>query len=161
MKKIVFALALTALPLAMPASAAEPVAAASPTQQSAMLASGSVSEVANKKLVDVMWRTLLLAGRIDEAGKFLAPEYHQHNPNADTGLKGFEAFFNKLHMTRKAVPATIPNLVAILAQGDLVVLATKLDRKDAKGKPYTTTWFDMFRIKDDKIVEHWDCAPMM
>ena len=29
------------------------------------------------------------------------------------------------------------------------------DPKDPSAR-YTTTWFDMFRIKDGKIVEHWD-----
>ena len=28
----------------------------------------------------------------------------------------------------------------------------------ADGKPYTTTWFDMYRIANGKIVEHWDSA---
>ncbi|KEA62236.1 hypothetical protein ADIMK_3897 [Marinobacterium lacunae] len=31
------------------------------------------------------------------------------------------------------------------------------DPKYAEQK-YTTTWFDMFRIKDGKITEHWDPA---
>jgi predicted SnoaL-like aldol condensation-catalyzing enzyme len=26
------------------------------------------------------------------------------------------------------------------------------------GQKYTTTWFDMFRIVDGKLVEHWDSA---
>jgi len=34
----------------------------------------------------------------------------------------------------------------------------RLDVKDKDGKPYTTTWFDMFRIANGKIVEHWDIA---
>jgi predicted SnoaL-like aldol condensation-catalyzing enzyme len=25
-------------------------------------------------------------------------------------------------------------------------------------RTYTTTWFDMFRVVDGKIVEHWDPA---
>lgn len=25
-------------------------------------------------------------------------------------------------------------------------------------KKYTTTWFDMFRIEEGKIAEHWDSA---
>jgi len=33
-------------------------------------------------------------------------------------------------------------------------------RPDPKGpaKKYTTTWFDMFRIENGKIAEHWDPA---
>jgi predicted SnoaL-like aldol condensation-catalyzing enzyme len=27
-----------------------------------------------------------------------------------------------------------------------------------KDETYTTTWFDMFRIVNGKIVEHWDSA---
>ena len=26
------------------------------------------------------------------------------------------------------------------------------------GQKYSTTWFDMFRIEDGKIAEHWDVA---
>ena len=29
---------------------------------------------------------------------------------------------------------------------------------DADGKPYTTTWFDLYRLQDGKIIEHWDPA---
>jgi predicted SnoaL-like aldol condensation-catalyzing enzyme len=32
------------------------------------------------------------------------------------------------------------------------------DPKDTTRKA-TTTWFDMFRIENGKIAEHWDCAP--
>jgi predicted SnoaL-like aldol condensation-catalyzing enzyme len=32
------------------------------------------------------------------------------------------------------------------------------DAKDP-AKKSTTTWFDMFRIENGKIAEHWDCAP--
>ena len=33
------------------------------------------------------------------------------------------------------------------------------DPKDAT-KKYTTTWFDMFRIENGRIVEHWDREAM-
>ena len=29
---------------------------------------------------------------------------------------------------------------------------------DDETKTYTTTWFDMFRLEDGKITEHWDSA---
>ena len=34
------------------------------------------------------------------------------------------------------------------------------ERKDPKdaAKKYTTTWFDMFRVENGKIAEHWDPA---
>ena len=50
------------------------------------------------------------------------------------------------------------DVISIVAQGDLVVLSFVQDNKDSKGQPYKTTWFDMFRIQDGKIAEHWDSA---
>jgi predicted SnoaL-like aldol condensation-catalyzing enzyme len=51
-------------------------------------------------------------------------------------------------------------LVAILADGDLAVLSfvrEEAEPQDAANK-YTTTWFDMFRVVEGKLAEHWDPA---
>ena len=140
------------------AQGAEPVVAASPEAQRAMLASSDPQLAANKKLVWDMWRTFLQGGDIDAADKYLAPEYHQHNPNAETGLEGVKAYFRA--QGRQATPPkdSIDRLIAITAEGDLVTLALVREGMDKDGKPYTTTWFDMFRIANGKIVEHWDTA---
>jgi predicted SnoaL-like aldol condensation-catalyzing enzyme len=140
------------------ARAAEPVVALSPEAQKALLASKDPQLAANKKLVWDMWRTFLQGGDIDAADKYLAPEYHQHNPNAETGLAGVKAYFRA--QSRKATPPkdTIDRLVTIVAERDLVTLALIREGKDKDGKPYTTTWFDMFRVANGKIVEHWDTA---
>ena len=49
-------------------------------------------------------------------------------------------------------------VVAVLAEDDLVVVAFRREMDDPRkpGAKYTTTWFDMWRIKDGKAVEHWD-----
>jgi predicted SnoaL-like aldol condensation-catalyzing enzyme len=142
--------------VAVAAHAAEPVV---PTKdQQALLKSSDPQLAANKKLVFDMWRTFLTAHHIDEADKFLAPEYHQHNPNADTGLAGVKAYFTALKQEPIPVPDTIPGLVSIVAERDLVVVSLVREGKDKDGKAYTTTWFDMFRIANGKIVEHWDVA---
>ena len=51
-------------------------------------------------------------------------------------------------------------IVAVVAQGDLVIVVTPWEIKDPHGprKTYTTSWFDMWRFKDGKAVEHWDNA---
>ncbi len=138
--------------------AAEPVVALSPEAQRALLASSDPQLAANKKLVWDMWRNFLAAGRIDEADKYLAPEYHQHNPNAETGREGVKAFFRAANRPPSEVMDHIDRLVSIVAERDLVVLALVREGKDKDGKPYTTTWFDMFRVANGQIVEHWDTA---
>jgi len=140
------------------AQAAEPVVASSPEAQKAMLASKDPQLAANKKLVFDMWRTFLTAHHLEAADQYLAPEYHQHNPNAETGREGVKAYFKAQNLAPTAVPDTIPGLVAMTAERDLVTLALVREGKDKDGKPYTTTWFDMFRIANGKIVEHWDTA---
>ena len=73
----------------------------------ALLASSDPKLAANKKLVWDMWRDVLAsAHHIDEADKFLAPEYHQHNPNAETGLAGVKAYFTRAEARGFAVPET-------------------------------------------------------
>ena len=63
-----------------------------------------------------MWRTFLSAHHIDEADKYLAPEYHQHNPNAETGLGGREAEFSAQKLEELRVPEDhIEGLVSIVA----------------------------------------------
>jgi len=157
MRILVCAAAFLALST-MAASAAEPVVASSADKQMEMLKSGSPQEVANKKLVYDMWREFLIARHIDAADKFLAPEYHQHNPNAETGLEGVKAYFRAQNVKPGDIPPTIPNLVEIAADRDIVFLSFVRELKDKDGNPYTTTWFDSFRVKDGKIVEHWDAA---
>jgi predicted SnoaL-like aldol condensation-catalyzing enzyme len=150
--------AFALLTVATLADAAEPVVALSPEAQRAMLASSDPKLAANKKLVWDMWRTFLQARNIDAADQYLAPEYHQHNPNAETGLEGVKAFFRAQNPTPAPVKDSIDRLVAIVAEGDLVTLALVREGTDKDGKPYTTTWFDMFRVANGKIVEHWDTA---
>jgi predicted SnoaL-like aldol condensation-catalyzing enzyme len=152
------AAATTLLALSAAANAAEPVVAISPEAQRALLASSDPQLAANKKLVWDMWRNFLQAGRIDDADKYLAPEYHQHNPNAETGLAGVKAYFRAQNRQPTEVQNHIDRLVSIVAERDLVVLALVREGKDKDGNAYTTTWFDMFRVANGKIVEHWDTA---
>ena len=37
-------------------------------------------------------------------------------------------------------------------------LVREYDDPAHPGQKYTSTWFDMFRIQDGKIAEHWDNA---
>ena len=115
----------------------------------------------NKQAAYHIFRELLEANHWDLAGNWLTDRYIQHNPNAASGLKGVVYYFTQV---AKREPSPIPDklvktkIVAVVAQGDYVMVATPRSGTDSKGKPFTTTWFDMWRFVDGKADEHWDCA---
>jgi predicted SnoaL-like aldol condensation-catalyzing enzyme len=51
-------------------------------------------------------------------------------------------------------------LIVIVAEGDWVILSFKAVHPDPKGlaKTSTTTSFEMLRIENGKVAEHWDSA---
>ena len=126
--------------------------------QEGSLASGDEQLASNKRLVYDMWRTLLDAQQVEQAPQFLAEGYIQHNPQANTGLQGFLAFFRQFAQP-KAVQPTVANFIQMVAEGDLVVLATVRSYNNAAA-PYVSTWFDMFRVSEEKLVEHWDTGTL-
>jgi predicted SnoaL-like aldol condensation-catalyzing enzyme len=47
-------------------------------------------------------------------------------------------------------------LLSITADGDKVIQVTSRNITDSSGKVNETFIFNMFRVKDGKLVEHWD-----
>lgn len=129
-------------------------------KQSELLKSDNPKYVANKKLVYDMWREFIEGGHMEVAEKYFTETYMQHNPNAATGRKALVEFFSKWAKPVAVCDTIKSNVVAIVAEGDLVVISFVSERSDPKDKnqKYTTTWFDMFRIEKGKIAEHWDSA---
>jgi predicted SnoaL-like aldol condensation-catalyzing enzyme len=160
MKRMCAIAGLVSLLAAMSVAHAQMPVTANPDHEQ-MLASTDPKLAKNKRLVYDFWREVFESGHLELAGKYMAESYIQHNPNVPTGRAAFVEFFSKF-----AKPAPIETkvkapLVAITAEGDLVVLSfvrTSSDPKDP-AKNYTTTWFDMFRIENGKIAEHWDAVP--
>jgi len=127
--------------------------------QFAMLDAATPELAANKRLVFDMWRHLIDAGREETVDLYLAEDYIQHNPNAATGRAGARAYFSSREDQPIEVALRSP-LVAMLAEEDIVVqvIKTEMPNPNRAGETYTSTWFDMFRIKDGRIAEHWDAA---
>ena len=125
-----------------------------------LLASSDAGLAANKRLVYDFWREVFEAGHMELAKKYLTESYIQHNPNVPTGRAAFVEFFQRVRKPAPIEPRIKAPLVAIVAEGDYVVLSFAREHADPKDatKKYTTTWFDMFRIENGKIAEHWDAA---
>jgi predicted SnoaL-like aldol condensation-catalyzing enzyme len=145
---------LSALLLAGTALAQLPVE--THANQIELLASDDPALAANKKLVFDFWREVLQARNVRRAPDYMAEDYVQHNPNLPTGREAFVRFFGQT--PQQPVKPTIDDLVSIVAERDLVVLAFRRELPDLEneGQTYTTTWFDMLRIENGKIAEHWD-----
>jgi predicted SnoaL-like aldol condensation-catalyzing enzyme len=140
------------------ASAQVPVVPA--PDHAALLASPNPRLAENKRLVYDFWREVFEAAHMELAERYMAESYIQHNPNVPTGRAAFVEFFSKVKKPRAIEPNVAAPLVSITAEGDLVVLSFVRENTDPKDstKKYTTTWFDMFRIENGKIAEHWDPA---
>jgi predicted SnoaL-like aldol condensation-catalyzing enzyme len=104
---------------------------------------------------------LLEAGHWSEADKWLTERYIQHNPAFGSGRETIMKAFGARGAGRP-IPASPKDwrtkVVAVLAQGDLVCVATRSELPDPRkpGQTYTTTHFDMWRFVDGKADEHWD-----
>jgi len=115
---------------------------------------------AEKQVAFHIERDLLEANHWDEAHKWITDRYIQHNPLVKSGLAPVIAYFES-HTKPSPIPEHlgIP-VVAVVAEGDLVIVVTKRSMKDPRdpSKKYTSSWFDMWRIKGGKADEHWDAA---
>ncbi len=149
--------------LAQTAAAQEPVVGA--TDVEALFHSRNPRLDANMQVVYHIEKELLEADHWELADRYLTARYLQHNPNAASGRDAVVNYFTKvLKLAPKPIPAKLGiAVVSVVAQGDLVIVTTPRVVKDRTdpSKSYTTTWFDMWRIKDGKADEHWDCATRM
>src|ERR1700709_2878155 len=118
--------------------------------QKTMLYSNGPQLAKNKKIVYDFWRSVLEGGHLELAPQYMLETYIQHNPNVPTGRQGFIDFFSKFAKVRAIVDTIQGPLIAIVAEGDRVILSFKAVNPDPKdpGKIYTTTSFEMLRIEN-------------
>ncbi|BCM88175.1 hypothetical protein IAD21_00002 [Abditibacteriota bacterium] len=120
------------------------------SQKLAALQRRQSQEDANKKLVLDFYQQFFGDKDIRAADKYLAPSYIQHNPLAATGRDAVKRFFTPF-FANPAIPRTKIDIRRVAADGDLVWLHIRSKTTGAE-----RAVVDIFRVKDGKIVEHWD-----
>jgi len=104
----------------------------------------------NKALVSSFVSTVLKGGDASNITDFISTEtYIQHNPQIADGLDGLGAALGA--MAENGIAMVYTDTPIIVAEGNFVFTASE---GIFGGKP--TAFFDLFRVADGKIVEHWD-----
>lgn len=154
-RRVHWLLLIAAIGLTVQQSHSQVPVTVAPNQQD-LLKSSDSTLAANKKMVFDFWREVIQAHHTDVAGEYMREDYIQHNPMIPTGRKPFVDYFSRL--PKEAVKPEIADLVAIVAEKDMIVLARRWVLPDPQkpGEKYTSTKFDMFRLQNGKIAEHWD-----
>jgi predicted SnoaL-like aldol condensation-catalyzing enzyme len=149
--------------------------AAGLTTASIAVAENTPTEAANKKTVLAFYAALNAADasnsmkeRIQSiAETYLSPDYKQHTlilPGPGTDRDKLIHLFQSRPMQPPAGGAPIPQqrTDAVMAEGDRVMLLTSRDQRDpATGELKPSYIFNMFRVQDGKLIEHWDVSPAM
>jgi len=105
---------------------------------------------ANKKAVREFYELALNTKDFVAASRYLGPRYVQHNPLVGDGKEGFLAFLAKL---KAEYPDNRNEIKRIFADGNYVIIHVHSVRiPGTRGRAI----FDLFKLEDGKIVEHWD-----
>ncbi|GLT02157.1 hypothetical protein GCM10007897_35620 [Sphingobium jiangsuense] len=124
-----------------------------------MTDAGQSPEDRNTQIVLAMWEGVIGRGDREAVLKYIAPDYVQHAVNLPSGR---EHVLRLADMIREGnadfKPPARKTLFRTIAQGDMVVVIWEQQQDDPTrpGETYTGHAFDMYRLEDGMIVEHWD-----
>jgi predicted SnoaL-like aldol condensation-catalyzing enzyme len=150
------------------------VLAASPAGKADTTCPDQATIEANKRLATSMFQGPPKPEEIGKAGEIMDKDYIQHNPEFKrfgeiNKLHGREEFMALMPMMMSGdgpfapPPPDAPKgnpLYRVIADCDMVVVLQQryLPDPQYKGKYYEAFWFDAWRVKDGKLMEHWDPA---
>jgi predicted SnoaL-like aldol condensation-catalyzing enzyme len=114
------------------------------------LASDLALTQANKALVQRFVDDILVNGHMEKlTGYFEGDNYIQHNPQIADGLSGLGTALKA--MADAGVTMKYDRIHRVLGEGNFVLVVSEGALAD---RP--TSFFDLFRVEDGKIAEHWD-----
>ncbi|MEM6803069.1 MAG: nuclear transport factor 2 family protein [Bacteroidota bacterium] len=105
---------------------------------------------ANKETVKGLIENVFMKGEMDKVGNYFDPEYLQHNPAVGDGLAGLQGAMQAF--AKNGMVMEYSQLHKVLGEGNFVL--TLSEGKFGKNEP--TAFYDLFRLEEGKIVEHWD-----
>lgn len=113
------------------------------------------STEANKALVRSFVETILIGRSMDDLSRFFdSGRYIQHNPGVADGVDGFLAAAKALAAEGKA--PQYAKLHLLLGQGNFVLAVSEGSVADTP-----SAFFDLFRVENGKIAEHWDTVDVI
>jgi predicted SnoaL-like aldol condensation-catalyzing enzyme len=109
-------------------------------------------EEQNKSIMLRVYNEAFGQGKTEVVNELFSKNYIQHNPMVPNGPEGLIAY---IEMLKSLSPAPVLTVKHILADGDLVALhwhSSATPDNESTGQ----AGFDLFRLDNGTIVEHWD-----
>lgn len=104
----------------------------------------------NKALVQDFVENILIGGKMDKLSKYFdGDNYIQHNLKVADGLSGLGRTLEA--MVSQGITMKYDKIHLVLGENDLVLVVSE----GSFGGNHTS-FYDIFRVKDGKIAEHWD-----
>ena len=105
----------------------------------------------NKKTVLAFYKEAHFDGDVDGAiARYVADTYTQHTPASEDGIEGLRAYIN---FFLKTFPKAKGDIRRVIADHDIVAVHAHWTGLIS---PNGDVGVDIFRVKDGKLVEHWD-----
>jgi predicted SnoaL-like aldol condensation-catalyzing enzyme len=113
-------------------------------------ATGPEKTEEHKRLVRGFFEEVMVGGKLDNlAAYFDGDRYTQHTPQVADGLSGLLAAMQQ--MAQAGIAVRYDRIHQVLGEGDFVLV---ISEGSIAGQP--TSFYDLVRIEDGKIAEHWD-----
>ncbi len=104
----------------------------------------------NKALVQSFIQTILAKGEMDKIGNYIdGNNYIQHNTAIADGLSGLSQALEA--MAKQGITMAHTTIHKVLGEGNFVL---SISEGTFANQP--TSFYDLFRVQEGKIVEHWD-----